>query len=594
MITQPFLKWCGGKRQLLDRLLPLLPEDTAACPYIEPMVGGGALFFRLGHRNATIADTNIDLMNAYAMVRDRLETLISLLRGLDEKHIADAPVTYYEIRDAFNAEINRLGPLQAARLIYLNRTCFNGLYRVNKKGAFNTPMGSYATPDIVREGSLRTTSKALVGVSLRTSPFTRVPSYAEPGSVIYFDPPYQPISSSSSFTSFTAGGFNEENQRELARVVEDLVEKGCKVLLTNSDHPLIHGLYREFPRVRLLARRSINSVGSKRGPVTELAVLTGYDPPQGVEYLTGSGTTLLIKGKPKPIPSEFPTLTTTRSPKLTVLNFSGGKQSSALLWMVLRGELPRPKHFIVLTANPGMENSLTYKYVDMMFVRCREAGIEAFRAPGPNLYEDMVALAQSDKTRLDNPPYWTKNPKTGKLGQLMQKCTRHYKIAPMDRLIRGYMEERFEISRKSSRLGENTVEKWIGLSASEEIRVKPSNRKYIYFRYPLIELDMRNSDVVNYYKTNGLPMPPRSVCNACFANGLDTLREMHANRPGDWAQAVKIDNAVRDLSQIGIEEPTFVSKILRPLQELAEDNFGKHKNDIDGSAWSCDSGYCFT
>lgn len=276
-------------------------------------------------------------------------------------------------------------------------------------------------------------------------------------------------------------------------------------------------------------------------------------------------------------------------PQLTVINYSGGKQSSALVWMVLNGDLPRPKNLVVLNADPGMENSLTYEYHKTIFEACEAQGIPAYTVKGPNLYQDLVGLSATDKTRFDNPPYWTKSPE-GKKGRLRQKCTGIYKIAPMDREIRRILEKQFGISQRRKRVPQGIVEKWIGFPTNEAHRIKPPSQKYIYFRYPLIELGMDSSDVVNYFIDKALPIPPRSVCNACFANGLSTFQEMYKNRPKDWEQAVTVDRAVRSLTQIGIKEEVFVSSALKSLEALATDGFNV---EADGDQYSCDSGYCF-
>jgi hypothetical protein len=283
-------------------------------------------------------------------------------------------------------------------------------------------------------------------------------------------------------------------------------------------------------------------------------------------------------------------------PALTVLNYSGGKQSSALLWMVLRGDLQVDKsRFLVLNANPGMENSKTYEYVAMMFDKCKEAGIRAVTVDGPNLYEDLLELKSTRKTRFDNPPYWTKNRETGKKGRLVQKCTFKYKIAPMDRHLRVVLEEMYGIGRRVTRIPKNLVQKWIGFSYSEVTRVKPSKQKYIYFRYPLIEMKMHNEDVIAYFVKNNLPIPPRSVCDACFANGLAYLEDMYWNRPSDWKKAVAVDNSVRDWTQIHVKDEVYVSSTLIPLETLAENKF-QIKDDMGENIendYSCDSGYCF-
>jgi hypothetical protein len=279
---------------------------------------------------------------------------------------------------------------------------------------------------------------------------------------------------------------------------------------------------------------------------------------------------------------------------LTVLSFSGGKQSSAILWMVLLGKIQIDKNnFLVLNADPGMENSFTYKYVEMMKGKCLDAGIEFVTVDGPNLYEDMINLKNTDKTRFDTPPYWTLS-STGSVGRLMQGCTQIYKIAPMDRELRRQLKCRYGISDKSKRLGNEIVEKWIGFSYSELERIKPPKQKYIRFSYPLIDLKMSNKDVIQFFVDNNLSLPPRSVCNACFANGLDTFREMYQNRPRDWNQAINVDKSVRDWSQIGVRDRVFVSNTCIALEDLSQKDFDitKIKGDLEND-YSCDSGYCF-
>lgn len=293
-------------------------------------------------------------------------------------------------------------------------------------------------------------------------------------------------------------------------------------------------------------------------------------------------------------------------PLLTVLSFSGGKQSSALAWMVLlkkRGLLKAPlsdlfsvpDNFLILNADPGMENKFTYAYVQMMQKEFEKDGLDFYTVPGPNLYDDIVNLTNTDATRLDNPPYWTKNISTGKRGRLVQKCTGKYKIAPMDRFLRKYLHKNFGISLSSQVLRPDMVEKWIGFTYTEYQRVKPSNVIYIYFSYPLIDLKWSNEDVINFYKEYDLPIPPRSVCNACFANGLSTLKDMYHNRPDDWEQAVMVDESVRDWTQIGVKDEVYVSSSTYPLKDLAEVEFDLaklEKNNLEED-YSCDQGYCF-
>lgn len=281
------------------------------------------------------------------------------------------------------------------------------------------------------------------------------------------------------------------------------------------------------------------------------------------------------------------------APKLTVLNFSGGHQSSWLLWELLLGLQPIPENFVVLRADPGMENEQTYRYCNDMEVRCLRAGIEIHRVSGPSLYDDLVSLPTTRPSRFDNPPYWTKNRKTGKRGMLKQKCTQVYKIAPMDRAIRRLLHDKFGTSLVSRRIGTGTVEKWIGFTADEQERVNKcvSKQKYVTFRFPLHERGLKKEDTAALYKKHNVPEPPRSVCNACFANGVQTFKEMHDNRPSDWAQAVAVDEAVRDLGFMGVKDEVFVSGTLLPLAELARRGFLLDDDgDDDGS---CDSGHCF-
>lgn len=281
----------------------------------------------------------------------------------------------------------------------------------------------------------------------------------------------------------------------------------------------------------------------------------------------------------------------TNKPLVQCLSFSGGRQSTALLWMAILGHIPvDPDNFLVLTANPGMEDSRTYPHIEEMQERGRRAGFTCLTVEGPNLHSDIVFLSWFGRTRLDNPPYWTDRGNGRKEGKLMQKCTAYYKIAPMDRALRIYLEERHGISRESRRPPAGCVEKWIGFGMSEVQRIKPSRQKYINFCYPLIE---QRVDIARYFAEIGKPMPPRSVCNACFSNGLDHYRDMYKNRPDDWAQAVTVDDAVRDWSQIGVRNPVYVSKALMPLRELAANDFqfvGRGNVEAD---YSCDSGMCF-
>lgn len=262
--ARPFLKWAGGKGQLLEQMQRLLPQNYNR--YLEPMVGGGALFFHLRPACALLADLNDELINVYRVVRDNVEELI-----VDLRRHRNTREYYYAIRDTDPA---RLPPVvRASRFIYLNKTCYNGLYRVNRLNRFNVPFGRYKNPDIVNAAGLRAASRALQAADLRTGDFSLVLEYARPGDFIYFDPPYQPLNSTSRFTSYTAGSFGEGEQKRLALVFWELTRRGCLAMLSNSDTPLIRELYRGLRIETVRARRAINSRPDRRGSITELVIL---------------------------------------------------------------------------------------------------------------------------------------------------------------------------------------------------------------------------------------------------------------------------------------------------------------------------------
>ena len=280
---RPFLKWAGGKRQLLPELLARLPAGLAGsagrgalsgCRYHEPFVGGGALFFALSGRgviapgSARLADINPELINAYQVVRDRVETLIVLLEAFRNEE-----EFFYEVR---SQKTCALDPVQrAARLIYLNKTCFNGLFRENRRGHFNVPYGHYATAHFCAANELRAASRALRGVAIEVSPFESLAEQARPGDFVYCDPPYAPRSRTASFTSYSSGGFDEAAQKRLADLIVELGERGVSVLLSNSAVPFTRTLYERCHVEQIYAKRAINSRGDRRGPVPELLVATG-------------------------------------------------------------------------------------------------------------------------------------------------------------------------------------------------------------------------------------------------------------------------------------------------------------------------------
>lgn len=259
----PFVKWVGGKRALLPQLMGRIPLRFAS--YHEPFVGGGAMFFALQPVKAMLSDYNAELVTTYQVIRDDVERLIRHLRThkLDETY-------YYDLRAR---EPGRLDPIErASRLIYLNRTCFNGLYRVNARGGFNVPYGRYKNPLICNEVGLRAASAALAGTHTRHAGYEIVLEQARRGDFVYFDPPYHPVSPTANFTGYTAGAFGPDDQRRLADVFRALARRGCKVMLSNSDTPFIRELYGDFNLEIVAAPRLVNRDATKRGPVNEVLV----------------------------------------------------------------------------------------------------------------------------------------------------------------------------------------------------------------------------------------------------------------------------------------------------------------------------------
>ncbi len=271
----PILKWVGGKRQLLDQIMPLIPKNCST--YVEPFLGGGAVFFELQPKKAIINDFNEELVNVYLSVRDSCEDLISLLEIHEAKH---SEAYYYQIRSLDrDSGYSRLPPVEkAARILYLNKTCYNGLYRVNAAGQFNTPFGRYKNPSIYDAAAIRAMSKYLQrkSISIRQGDYRLALKGLRKGAFVYLDPPYLPISSSSSFTGYTEGGFSYDQQVELKKECDKLRKKGIAFLQSNSDCKEIRELYRGYEIRTVRAKRSINSNADKRGEINE--VLIYYDP----------------------------------------------------------------------------------------------------------------------------------------------------------------------------------------------------------------------------------------------------------------------------------------------------------------------------
>ena len=277
MCTQipKFVKWAGGKGQLLKQFKPLFPKKFNR--YIEPFVGSGAVFFYIiqnfKSKETIISDINEELINAYQVIKTDVERLIVELKQHKEYHMVEGKKYYLTIR-ATNP--NDLPVLEkAARFIYLNKTCFNGLYRVNSKGQFNVPMGSYKNPDIVQEERLRIVSKLLKNVIIKARSFEKVLNFAKKGDFIYLDPPYYPLKNKKSFTTYTKDSFMEKEQELLAEVFNKLNKKGCLVMLSNSDTKFIKDLYKKYNIYFVKATRMINCNGDKRGKINEI-VVTNY------------------------------------------------------------------------------------------------------------------------------------------------------------------------------------------------------------------------------------------------------------------------------------------------------------------------------
>lgn len=277
------------------------------------------------------------------------------------------------------------------------------------------------------------------------------------------------------------------------------------------------------------------------------------------------------------------------TPKITALSYSGGVQSHAILEMVLRGDIERPENFIVLNADPGMEDERSYHFVAGAKQRCADVGIPFYTAKGPNLYDALTHFKERGVRRIDNPPYWTRNRDTGKAGKAKQKCTRHFKLAPMRRALRAHMRL---LGIKLSR--ESIVEQWVGFAADELDRMRKItiDVKFITLRFPLIEMGLDRLRVEGYYLKHNIPKPPRSVCVACYANGLAYFEDMYLNRPDDWDKAVAVDDAVRDMRSVGIKDEVFVSSSLVPLRDLPDKDF--LRGTPERKQHQCNSGVCFT
>lgn len=289
---KPFLKWAGGKNQLLHEIAPYYPfDDSSVTKYAEPFVGGGAVLFDILSRYTLhavyISDINAELIHTYCMVRDHCEALIDMLQSMQQRFIpldAMARKAYYlKNRDRFNAlkiSGEKAAAIEkAALMIFLNRTCFNGLFRVNKKGLFNVPMGSYQAPLICDEHNLRAVSEKLQTVTIVCGDYRKSERFIDEHTFVYFDPPYRPLTATANFTAYAENLFNDEAQRELAAFVDKMHRKGAKIVVSNSDPKnakaddnFFDTIYAAHTIKRVEATRMINCNRAARGKIKELLI----------------------------------------------------------------------------------------------------------------------------------------------------------------------------------------------------------------------------------------------------------------------------------------------------------------------------------
>ena len=293
-MARPFLKWAGGKRQLMNEIEARLPSDIEECKsYIEPFVGGGAVLFHLletrTFEEVHISDVNPELILCYRTLKSDAESVIKHLSKLIESYPSEQDKrkeSYYTIRQDWNSNVDKIPSLsktqrakRTAKTLFLNKTCFNGLFRVNSKGEFNVPIGSYVNPSFPSSESLLEVQSTLQGVTIHEAPFEECENWIDGTSFVYFDPPYRPLSATSHFVSYSKGDFNDEDQKRLAKFFRTLDKTGAKLLLSNSDpkntnpnDEFFDNLYSKFTIDRVSANRAINSKGLKRGPINELLI----------------------------------------------------------------------------------------------------------------------------------------------------------------------------------------------------------------------------------------------------------------------------------------------------------------------------------
>jgi DNA adenine methylase len=272
-VAGPIVKWVGGKTRLLPEIAARLPRSYNR--YFEPFAGGAAVFFSVAPRTAVLADSNPDLIGTYRAVAQDVEGVIRRLAIHREAH---AEKHYYATRARWNdATVAWTALDRAAAFIYLNRTCYNGLWRVNRAGGFNVPMGRYKNPPICDADGLRAASRALARTTLLCADYKAAVATARAGDLVYFDPPYDPVTTTSNFVSYTAGAFGPDDQRALAQLAHRLAARGVGVVLSNSDTPFVRSLYKGLRVDRVRCARAINCNAERRGDVDEVLVMGGFE-----------------------------------------------------------------------------------------------------------------------------------------------------------------------------------------------------------------------------------------------------------------------------------------------------------------------------
>lgn len=291
ILLKPFVKWAGGKSQLIGELEKTLPEksEKSVTKYCEPMVGGGALFFyilsKYNFKEVYISDINAELINAYQVIKNNVDNIIEELQNMQLIYLSmkanDRKLYYYKIRNKFNSEklCDSTAIKKAAYFIFLNRTCFNGLYRVNSKGQFNVPMGAYINPMICDEQNLRNINKVLQNVTIVCGDYSLAKQFIDKNTFVYFDPPYRPISETSAFTAYNSDVFDDKQQIRLAKFIDEINAIGAKIVISNSDPKNVNpdnnffdDLYKNYRIKRVSASRMINSKIESRGKIKELII----------------------------------------------------------------------------------------------------------------------------------------------------------------------------------------------------------------------------------------------------------------------------------------------------------------------------------